>query len=213
MDESPKNIEIINLLSRMGSEIRHTAQAYWVFREIMQTHLVPESADGKDGKIIRVTEKFFFFFKPIERALWDSFIIGLCKPFENQGKPKFPPLTIIELRKAKGNSIDKKFVKDIENLKLKYATLIEKLKTIRDKQCAHTDFETITVNFLISEIESLICDLLKWFDKLSISQSYSFSPWQDTERDVKQTFEFLLKNLKKAEEQNENENLKKFSLS
>ncbi|MCX6796631.1 MAG: hypothetical protein NTW06_03995 [Candidatus Falkowbacteria bacterium] len=218
-----KYLAVKELFRRMRNEMGVVIESYYIWRTLTFSRSIPEVGQEKAVRIAKLMSSYKDFFVSTEQSHLQTFIIGLMKFFDNdprtlsiknlikeiQANEKIftpeviravhPDLEAIGAVTDDYIPIDQDTVEQIENTCQTYATLIENLKDIRDKQIAHTEIKTMKVTFVPNEIEALIKAIQEMFNKLSGKFDLSSTILDHLQDDAIRSTKFMLENLERGD--------------
>lgn len=217
-----KFIETQGLFKRMSHEICIVIESYYIWRTLTFARSIPEVGQEQADKNAKLMAIYKDFFIPTEQSHLHTFIIGLMKFFDKNPRALsvaglareiernkdiftvdivrsiYPDLARIGAVEDNYVPINQEVINSINQLRENHETLITNLKNIRDKQCAHTDMETIKGTFVPLEIETLIEAIQETLNGLSGIFDLSSTTWDHLKHDSIGSTQFLLKNLERG---------------
>ncbi|MDD5146079.1 MAG: hypothetical protein PHF44_04535, partial [Candidatus Pacebacteria bacterium] len=98
----------------------------------------------------------------------------------------------------------------IDELRKQYLPIIEKLKTIRNKECAHLDDRRIDGTFVPNEVEKLINTIQEMLNTISARFDMSTTLWDHLKDEAVDGVNFVLDNLHRGEEKRHEEIMEKW---
>lgn len=217
--------EIQCLFKRLSSEMCKVVESYHIWATLVFSRSILEVGKEKAEKNAKIMAQYKDFFVTTERNHMHAFIIGISKFFDSDPralsiqqliqkikesediitadifKDIYPERFFPEDFKDGYKPIHDEDLKHINELRKKHELVIKNLKTIRDKQSAHTDIKVIRITFIPNEVAELIGVIQEMFNKLSGRFESATTIWNHLKDDAVSNTEFLLENLKRGEEQ------------
>jgi len=227
--------EILKLQKRLSDMMSNAVQSYYIWKTLALSLSIPVVGKEEAEKNAYIMNKYKNFFVQTEENHLHSFIIGLSKFFDKdirsltianlintikENKDLFTAETLMEIYPNRYPEIDPLTdyspledddIVEIEKLKSKHQIILKVLKDIRNKQSAHTDLETTGMKFKFKEIEDIINVIQKMLNKISYRFDRSTTNWDHLRDQAINDTEFLLEDLKKADEVRKNEIKNRYS--
>jgi len=220
--------EIRKLFKKLSDEMCKVVESYYIWETLVFSRAIPEvgkKTAEKNAAIMSLCKDFFVMTEHNHREM---FIIGISKFFDRDPRAVSIQQLINKIRESqdlitadffKENFPDRSFPEDFKDgyrpihdedvkligeLRKKHEILIGTLKTIRDKQTAHTDIEVIqdkdaVKGFIPNEVVALIEAVQEMFNKLSGRFESSTTTWDHLKREAISHTQFLLENLERGE--------------
>jgi len=226
-----KFLEIKELFWRLSQEMCTLVESYYIWRALAFARSIPEVGQEQADKTAKLMNSYKDFFMATEYSHLQTFVIGLMKFFDKYPQALSFAGLVREIEKNKKiftldliktiyperkidhdnyEPIDQETMSHVEQLSVKYKSIIKSLKDVRDKQFAHTDIRPIKGTFVPNEVESFIEAVQETFNKLSIRFDSSSTIWNHLKDDSIASTRFLLENLEKGDNQYREEILKKY---
>lgn len=235
---SPEDIykDIEDTFKRLSGVMSQSVSSYYIWSTLIFSRSTAEVGNGahKNAEIISFHK---YFFIQCERALLNSFILGLNKFFDKDHRAVSFQTLLKKLEDAKDVitadtllavypdrfKSDDHWLKnytvyaeeDVEDLNGLYAeseAVRETLKNIRDKMIAHEDFIQPDTTFVPQEIEELIDHTQKVFNKLQSRACLASTDWRNMRDSSIHDTTTVIENLLRGEEQRKAEIKEKYGI-
>lgn len=236
MTPQDKFNEVQGLFKRLSDEMCSVVEAFYLWRALIfsrSTKMVDEEQANRNAKLLTM---YKYFFSQAEASLLSTFIIGISKFYDSD--PRSLTLqTLIEKLRNYQNDInadillglfpnrfneeeirkeykpfDESDVKEIEELRKKNEKVIGDLKTIRNKQRAHTNLEAFSGTLIPNEVEELIKATQKMFNKLQERFGRATTMWDHFQEYAERDVRYLLENIARGEEKRQEDFKKKYGI-
>jgi len=215
--------EIHELFKRLSNAMGEVVESYHIWATLVFSRSIPEVGKEKAEKNAAIMALYKNFFVTTELNHMHTFIIGISKFFDRNPKALSVQQLIQKIKESEDiitagifkeacpdrffpedfkdgyKPIHDEDIKYIEELRKKHESVIGNLKTIRDKQSAHTDMEVIKATFVPNEVVELIEAVQEMFNKLSGRFESATTTWRHLKDDAVRNTEFLLENLERGE--------------
>ena len=170
--------------------------AYQIWKWLEQSRNTNKDGIDKANDNVRLMNLQSGFFHSAIKGIFYVFVIDLCTFFDKQR----PAVSIDKIINALNVGPEDK--EKIEGIRKEQESNISKLKTLRDKTVAHSDFEfdPDTLGMVMyAETEELFKAVQEIFNLLSKNHDRSFWVWDHLDPQIKGEMEWLFENLKRGE--------------
>ena len=215
--------EIQGLFKRLSHEMFEVVESYHIWATLVFSRSILEVGKEKAERNVAIMGLYKDFFVTTERNHMHAFIVGISKFFDRDPRALSVQQLIQKIKESEDiitagifkeacpdrffpedfkdgyKPIHDEDIKYIEELRKKHESVIGNLKTIRDKQSAHTDMEVIKATFVPNEVVELIEAVQEMFNKLSGRFESATTTWRHLKDDAVRNTEFLLENLERGE--------------
>ena len=217
--------EIQKLFKRLSDNMGRVVESYYIWETLVFSKSISEVGKEKAEKNVAIMTPYKDFFFTTEYNHMDGFIIGISKFFDRDSRALsiqqliqkikesediitadilaefYPSCCFSEDFKSGYKPIHDDDLKYIEEIRKKHESVIDTLRTIRNKHSVHMDMEVIKVSFIPKEVAELVEAIQEMFNKLSGRFASSATNWNQLKDEAINQTKFLLENLEKGETQ------------